>query len=466
MRASTVLETIMLDSSTSPLAWTPQELKDRAVSRRGFEAVIWGMPAVNFDLMFQAMVRETGGGPNQIVYWSRLPDWKNQTLTPNPDSIYVMPFFDTRDGPVVLEIPAAEGGSITGSVDDCWQAALEDVGPAGVDQGRGGRYLIMPPGYGEPVPAGYIPMPSANYQGYALLRSILKSGSDADVAQAVAYARQVRLYPLSAAADPPPQVFLDAVDVVFDATIPYDLRFFQSLDRIVQAEPWLDRDRAMIDVLKTIGIEKGKAFAPDIRMKVLLEDAADEAHHWLVGRYDTVFTPPFDPSARWALPASKEMVEGLTTQFANPSSYPVDARGLTYSYAFFSAKHLGAGQYYLMTIRDKGGRRLSGAQTYRLTVPPNAPVKQYWSATVYDRATHAFIRGASHPSRSSQTPGLQANADGSVDIFFGPRAPPGRESNWVPTNPDGGFEVLFRLYGPLPGFFEKTWLLPDIVPLG
>ncbi len=222
----------------------------------------------------------------------------------------------------------------------------------------------------------------------------------------------------------------------------------------------------MIDVLKTIGIEKGKAFAPDIRMKVLLEDAADEAHHWLVGRYDTVFTPPFDPSARWALPASKEMVEGLTTQFANPSSYPVDARGLAYSYAFFSAKHLGAGQYYLMTIRDKGGRRLSGAQTYRLTVPPNAPVKQYWSATVYDRATHAFIRGASHPSRSSQTPGLQANADGSVDIFFGPRAPPGRESNWVPTNPDGGFEVLFRLYGPLPGFFEKTWLLPDIVPLG
>jgi hypothetical protein len=95
-------------------------------------------------------------------------------------------------------------------------------------------------------------------------------------------------------------------------------------------------------------------------------------------------------------------------------------------------------------------------------VPPNAPVKQYWSATVYDRATHAPIRNARWPSRSSQTPGLQKNADGSVDVYFGPNPPPGKESNWVPTSTDGGFEVLFRFYGPEKSLFEKTWRLPDI----
>jgi hypothetical protein len=95
-----------------------------------------------------------------------------------------MPFFKTKDvAPVVLEIPPADGGSITGSVDDCWQAAIEDVGPAGLDRGRGGKYLIVPPGYKDKVPSGYFPLQSYTYEGYALLRSILKSSSEADVAK-------------------------------------------------------------------------------------------------------------------------------------------------------------------------------------------------------------------------------------------------------------------------------------------
>jgi hypothetical protein len=125
------------------------DLAPRTLERRAVEAVIWGTPAVNFDRMYQAMVHDAkaGEGSNKIVYWSRLFGWKNQTLTPNPDSIYLMAFFNTKDaGPVVLEIPPADGGSITGSVDDCWQTAIEDVGPAGVDKGKGGKYLILPPG--------------------------------------------------------------------------------------------------------------------------------------------------------------------------------------------------------------------------------------------------------------------------------------------------------------------------------
>ncbi len=448
--------------STDPSDLTWEDLTRRTIERCAVEAVIWGMPAVNYDLMYQAMVRARGMF-NQIVYWSRLPDWKNQTLTPNPDSIYLMPFINTRDsGPMVLEIPPADEGSINGSIMDCWQAALEDVGPAGVDKGKGGRYLILPPNYNGPVAKGFIALPSDTYQGFALIRSILKGGTDADVAKGVGYGKRVKLYPLSRAASPPPTMFIDTADAVFDSTIPYDLRFFQSLNRIVQYEPWLTRDKAMIDQLKSIGIEKGKTFSPDAITQELLKDAAAEAHAWLNARYESAFSPPFYEGSYWAVPASQEVIEGQETFFAKPDSYPVDDRGLTFSFAFFSAKHLGAGQFYLMTIKDKEGRFFDGGSTYRLTVPANPPVTEYWSATAYDRATHALIRNQPWSSRSSQTPGIEQNANGSINVYFGPRAPAGKEKNWVPTVATGKFEILFRLYGPEKSFFAKRWKLPDI----
>ena len=441
---------------------TPEGIMQHTVQRRAVEAVNWGMPAVNFDLMYQAMV-EVGGRDNQIVYWSRLPDWKNQTLTPNPDSIYLMPFFNTKDvGPVVLEIPPADEGSITGSIMDCWQTALEDVGPAGVDGGKGGKYLILQPDYKDPVPAGYIALPSGNYQGYALLRSILSSGSEEDVAKAVAYGKRIKLYPLSQAANPPSTIFVDAIDAVFDATIPYDRRFFASLDRMVQTEPFLERDKAMIDPLRSVGIHKGKPFTPDAQLQATFDAAAKEARDWIEARYVTLFSQPYYEGAQWAVPVQPELAKGLQTNYADPDSYPIDPRGVTYAYAFFSAKHFGAGQYYLMTLKDKQGRFLDGGKTYRLTVPANAPVTQYWSATAYDRATHALIRDLPWSSRSSQTPRSKTNADGSVDVHFGPTAPAAGEANWVPTKPDGQFEVLVRFYGPLKPLYDKTWELPDI----
>lgn len=438
------------------------EANQRLTRSRAVEAVIWGMPAVNFDLMHQAMVRETKGGYNQIVYWSRLPDWKNQTLTPNPDSIYLMPFINTKDtGPVVIEIPPADEGSINGTIMDGWQMPLEDVGPAGVDKGAGGKYLVLPPDYRDKAPDGYIVLPSATYQTYALLRSILKSGSDADIAKAAAYGRRIKVYPLSQAAKPAPTTFVDAIDVIYDATIPYDVRFYQSLDRFVQAEPWLTRDKAMIDELRSIGIEKGKPFNPDQPTQAVLTAAAREAHALFENRYEGLFHPFFETS-RWALPALPDYLKAAPAGYAATDSYPVDSRGLLFTFAFFTPKHLGEGQFYLMTIKDKDGDNFDGGKTYRLTVPPNAPVKLYWSATAYDRNTHALIRNQSRASRSSQNVGLQKNADGSVDLYFGPKAPAGEETNWVPTVAGGGFEVLFRLYGPEKSFFEKNWVLPDI----
>ncbi|SDS09312.1 DUF1254 domain-containing protein [Bradyrhizobium canariense] len=451
---------IVRTASAQAQTLSAQDIARRMIERHAVEAVIWGMPAVNTDLMYQAMLK-LGGKPNQIVYWSGLLDWRNQTLTPNPDVIYLMAFFSTKDGPVVIEIPPAGDGVINGSIMDPWQTALEDVGPAGVDKGAGGKYLITPPGYQGAAPGGYIVLPCANYQGYALLRSILKSGGEADVKAAVAYGRRIRIYPLSQAANPPETVFVDAIGTIYDSTIPYDISFFQSLDRFVQREPWLTRDKAMIDPLKGIGIEKDKPFNPDEATKGLLNAAAGEAHAWLNLQYETMFSPYYE-GRRWVFPIAPEVINGLQTQFADPDSYPVEGRGVTYTMAFFSTKHSGVGQFYLMTIKDKDGQSFVGANTYRLTVPANAPVRQYWSATVYDRATHALIREMPRAGRSSQSSGLQANADGSVDIWFGPKAPAGKENNWAPTSANGQFEVLFRFYGPEKPVFDKTWQLPDI----
>ena len=178
--------------------------------------------------------------------------------------------------------------------------------------------------------------------------------------------------------------------------------------------------------------------------------------------YEGIFSPPFNAGTHWALPASQEVAKGLMTNFADSDAYPVEGRGTSYSMAYFSTKHLGEGQYYLMTVVDKDGKPFDGGSGYRLHVPADAPVSLYWSATAYDRETHALIRDTQWSSRSSNTPGLKKNADGSVDIYFGPSAPGGGESNWVPTSARGQFEVLFRLYGPQKPFFDKQWILPDI----
>ncbi|HEX4607819.1 MAG TPA: DUF1214 domain-containing protein, partial [Urbifossiella sp.] len=179
-------------------------------------------------------------------------------------------------------------------------------------------------------------------------------------------------------------------------------------------------------------------------------------------KYEAGFAPPFYAGTRWGLPIPPETRDGLGNMFADPNQYGIDGRAVMYHMAYFSPKVLGAGQFYLLNINDRAGKALEGRNTYRLTVPANAPIEQYWSATVYDRQTHALIKGMSRPSLASNDAAVQKNADGSVDIDFGPGAPAGKESNWVPTDPTGQFEVLFRLYGPKKDFFDKAWKLPDI----
>ncbi len=442
---------------------SPADLDRRMLERRAVAAVIWGMPAVNYDLMLREMLSKTAGKVNQVLYWGRPLDARNQTLTPNPDALYLMAFFDTKDGPIVLDLPPGDkSGAFNGNIVTVWQMPLEDAGLLGYDKGAGGKYLILPPGYARPKPDGYVALQSDTFGGYALIRSNLASHGDADVAKAVAYGKKVKVYPLAQAADPPATVFTDAKDVVFDSTIRYDASFFEHLDRIVQTEPWLQRDRAMIDPLKSLGIEKDKPFHPDDATKALLTSAAREAGEWLEKKYDAGLPPFFSATSHWTYPAPPELVQAMQSGYADPYSYAVDARGMAYSYAYVGIKRLGVGQMYLISIRDKDGDAFDGGRTYRLVVPPNPPIEQYWSVTAYDRATHTLIRDVPRASRSSQIPELQKNADGSIDVYFGPKAPAGSEGNWVPTDPARKFELMFRAYAPTKALFEKTWVLPDV----
>jgi hypothetical protein len=426
-KAVVILNAALCAVSVPAVAQTATDLDKQMIERRAVEAAIWGMPAVNADLMLQAMLNTSTARPNDMIFWSRPVNWKNQTLTPNPDSIYFMSFWNLKDGPVVIDVPPAEGGSIAGNIVDAWQMPLEDAGPEGADKGKGGKYVILPPGYRGPTPHGDFMLRSGTYSGFALLRSNLASHSDADIAKSVAYGKRVLIYRLGS---PATTNFVDVYDKMFDSTIRYDASFFENLNRVVQSEPWLDRDRVMIDQLRSLGIEKGKPFTPDQNTKDILDAAAKEAHTWLSQQYDIGF-PVINTGIRWFPAARADVVRAVQSGYANADEYPVDARGVTYTLGFTGVKRIGTAQFYLMTSRDKDGNPFDGSNLYRLVVPANAPVKQYWSVTAYDRETHALIKNMDRASVASLSPALHRNPDGSTDVYFGPKAPTGNEANWV-----------------------------------
>lgn len=432
-----------------------------------FETVIWGMPAVNYEVMHQEFITKLKGTDNQILYWSKPSDWKNQFLTPNTDVLYFMPFFNTKNvGPVVIEIPAAESGnSVVGTIMDSWQSPLEEVGPAGVDKGKGGKYLVLPPNYKGEIPAGYIALPSKNYTGYALLRSVPKSSKKEDVTTALKYGQKIKIYPLSAEKNPPKTKFLDASNTIMDGSIPYDLSYFELLNNIVQIEPWLERDKVMIEALQTIGIKKGNKFelTSDPKKIEIIKSAIADAYKYLNNEFDSI--PTYFSSGNWILPADEELIAGFTSDYSIENSYPINQRGVLFYWAYSTLKHAGGSgqnQLYLISTKDKNKSILDGSKTYRLSVPANVPAKQYWSVTLYNRETHTLIRNVNRNSFSSLDPNIKTNTDNTVDIYFGPKAPKGMESNWVPTKAGEKFEVMLRFYGAEKPIFDKTWMLPDI----
>jgi hypothetical protein len=438
--------------------FSSEELQRRTVDRRAVDAVIWGAPAVTLDMMRQAYFRDAKASYNDIVWWPKGAGWKNQSLDVNPSVRYLFIFSNTRnDGPVVLDVPPAVGGAkLLGTVMDTWQVPLIDVGVGG----KGGKYLILPPDYKGDVATGFIPLRPNTYNSYMLIRSIVASMSADDTRAGDALVKQIRIYPLSKNASPPEPRFVDMTDKLYNAVVPYDETFFTSLARVLNEEPVQPRDMQMMGMLLPLGIERGKAFTPDAATRTQLKAAAAEAQAWLIeGIISTC--ERYWPDEKWNIPAPA-IAAKTEFLFETPNYFDVDARGITLASFFGPVAKLGAGSFYLNTYFDKNGGRLTGANSYRLHVPPNVPASEFWSLTVYDQTTAAFFRDSTHLAVASLDKGLRKNADGSVDIYIGPKAPAGVESNWISTPPGKDWYPWFRFYGPEKAIFDKSWRLPDL----
>jgi len=435
--------------------------QDTTSARTGtaLDAAVWGMPIVSVHAMRHAFFQDAGAKYGDIVYWSKPADWKNQTTTPNGSSRYVYFNFNTKNGPVVLEVPPASGAGLFGSLLDAWQVPMADVGPAGEDAGKGGKYLLIPPGYEEPLPGGYLPVRFATYNGYGLFRAIPDDASEPAVRRAIALVRKLRLYPLSQAASPHEQKFIDMSGELFDGIVRFDESFYVSLAHMLDEEPMLPCDTEILERLKTLGIAQGRRFHPDAPTQALLLDAAQKTHATFVHQSPTE-GELFYPDRRWRWPSPV----GIKTGFSYEMNGTLDAaaRGLTYFVAYAPPKKLGAASAYLMTFVDAAGQFLSGERTYRLHVPPQVPAAQFWAVTVYDAQTAGFIRESPVVNLDSYDQQLQKNQDGSVDIFFGPKAPAGKQTNWIATAPGQAWFTMVRFYGPKKPLFDKTWTLPDI----
>jgi hypothetical protein len=446
-----------------PQSPSSEELAKRTVQRRAVDAAIWGQPIVSFDAMRQAYFRDGKAKYNDVIWWPRNAGWKNQSLTVNTSVRYIYFFFNTKnDGPVVLELPAGvDGASFFGTITDAWFVPLVDIGEAGHDKGSGGKYLVLPPGFKGAVPRGYIAVRPATYNTFTLVRSILKSGSEADVSKGDALVKKIKLYPLSQAANPPQQRFVDMTDTLYEGLVRYDESFYTSLARMLNEEPIHPRDLERMGMLLPLGIEKGKEFKPDAAMTAQLKAAAEEARAWLVDGLPRTSTERFWPDRNWVIPAPPIALATLF-KWEVANYFDVDSRGIALASFFGPSATIGKGSFYLGVFRDASGQPLRGENTYRLRIPANAPVREFWAMTVYNRETAALFRESTRITVGSVDKDLRKNADGSVDVIIGPKAPAGQEANWIYTPPGKSWWPWFRFYGPEKALFDKSWKLPDI----
>ncbi|HEV2566565.1 MAG TPA: DUF1254 domain-containing protein [Microvirga sp.] len=443
-------------------SWTPSELTARAIERRAVEAAIWGMPLVNVDAMKQAYFR-AGAKYNDVIFWSNPNTWMNQTTTPNHSTSYVMFFLNLKDGPVVVDIPAATEQALYGTLINAWNEPQINVGNTGEDKGKGAKYLILPPGYKGAVPQGYVAVPSTTNTFYSLLRIIIKTQGAEDVRKGIEYLHTLKVYPLANAASPPANKFIDVADKPFEAVPIYDASFYDSLARMVSEENVQDRDLAIMGQLYSLNIGKGLTFNPDPATRTILGRAVDEAHQWMMEGYATNGTPTWPQAGRaWRFLLEIPLAEGTRVTFLEPGKdLRVDVRSYAW-FAMFGPVVPPPPQLYVKTYETDKHERLNGSGTYRLRVPANVPTNQFWAVDVYDAETGAFIRESPVVGLDSYRQDLRKNADGTVDVYFASKTPAGQEANWILTRDGKPFFVMFRVYGPKKEAVDGSWMLNDI----
>jgi hypothetical protein len=417
------------------------------------QSYLWGIPIASFanfqhyhDNVFK--VRQ-----GELVKYATL-EAKLGILTANATTPYILATVNLeKTGPFVIDLPA---GAIAGMVDDFWQRPITDLGLPGPDKGNGAKYLIVPPGHNGDVPKDYTAFDSPTNNIFIGIRLL-----DADQKKADALLAQVRTYALKDKDNPPKNLFPGPSAKYFFGP-PRGMAFWERLHEILNRETVEERDRFFMAFLRRVGIEKGKPFKPDDRQRKLLEEAAFVGEA-MAKASDLAkrSTEPYWKGASWKLALGLDPSQRQETydEFDERAEWMYEA--VTTSAGMVTTTP-GIGSIYLASYADKDRNWLDGAKTYKLNVPANPPAKQFWSVAVYSWDTRTLIDNEQKRSAlSSRQEELVKNDDGSYDLYFGPKAPEGKESNWVQTIPGQGWWVYLRFYGPTKEYFDKSWSMGD-----
>jgi hypothetical protein len=440
-----------------PAGDTAERLLDLQKLNRAIEVYLTQMMPVN-EIALREGLRAFGSRkPTQVVIWEDLMDARTVLLTANTETVYALAHLDLKtDGPTVVEAPP----HMLGFLQDGLQRYLVDIGPLGPDKGRGGKFLVLPPGFEGSAPEGYF---VARSPTYSVLFGVRGFQVDGNTDQAVSLMKQIRIYPLDQASSPPME-FMNGSGHDIDTVFPDNFRFFELLAMLVDEEPLDSFGPLERFQMQAIGIEKGKPFDPDDKTKALLSEAARIGGAMARANTYASSSPGvfYYPDRKW-----QGIPDGMTYTFTRDGAPQIDARNNVYYMATGNSpammeKNIGQGSQYLWSYRDADGNFLDGAKIYRLHILPDIPAENFWSVVVYDALSRSELQnGQPLPSISSYTKPV-INADGSIDITFGPEKPEGK-GNWIRTVPGRGWFPIFRFYSPTEPYFDKTWKLEDIV---
>ncbi len=451
----------------APYPETAERVYDYLDTMRGVDAFLKGMPGASLQALIHGNHDVGAVECHQVMITDKLMDSASLFLTANTSTMYVIPTLNLkRDGATVVEAPMG----MLGAFNDAWFRYMQDIGPAGPDKGKGGKYLVLPPDYEGDIPKGYFVVKSKTYNVWVFMRASIAKGLDA---AAKNVKENLRIYPLSKKDNPPEMEFISGSGVAFNTIHPNNYLFYEHLNEWIQQEHIDMLDPETRGLFASIGIEKGKPFQPDERMKKILTDAvaiANAAARSIVwyprvdGTLKGIEVYP-DTNSAWQMAWVDKNVffNGKDGKTMNSDARVMFHYPYTAVTPAMAVSKAGVGSDYGIAFVDSNKMPFDGSKTYKLNIPANPPAKDFWALTMYDNQTRSMLQTSqAFPTVGSQTEGLKQNEDGSYDIYFAPKPPKGFENNWLETVPGKGWFVGLRLYGPLEPWIEKTWRPSEI----
>jgi hypothetical protein len=396
------------------------------------------MPLLRVEAFRRAFF-SVGGAYGNILFCSRPPTWRFQTPTLDPLECHAYMPFNLAQGSAALELPPLQGSGMSGALFDAWQRPVAEIGEAGIDEGRGGRFILEAPdrlatsGTGSTIPL-------RTFNGYLHFR--MPVHEQAVPAEWEALLAATRMTSLGTASAPWEPGLIDIVDTGVDVSISYDDTLYDALARMVGEELVDERDLVAMAQMRSLGIVRGQAFAPDASTRNVLRHAAAEAHAHLMKSASTGQAYwPYTQWVRTLFSAGK-----ADSAFIKEGMLEIDERGAAYYLAHANAGLSDKGNFSVMVFSDVRGLPLSGEKSYRLRVPI-VPAHS-WTIAAYDIETASFLPDCGRLAVTSADPDLLMNEDGSVDISFAPQLVTRSERNWIQTNPNRQWFGMVSLHDP------------------